>query len=144
MNRLVIIFIFLFTLPAFAQKKITWKTLNDVKFTDKYSKKVDAYYYYPTFGSQVKALDGQEVYLKGFILALDPTENYYVLSRNPYASCFFCGSGGPDSIVELKLKSGDSKFSMDQVVTIKGRLKLNADDIYQCNYIFEAAEIYSK
>jgi hypothetical protein len=30
---------------------------------------------------------------------------------------------------------------MDQVITYKGTLKLNVDDIYQLNYILEDAEI---
>ena len=27
----------------------------------------------------------------------------FVLSQNPYADCFFCGYGGPESAIELKL-----------------------------------------
>ncbi|MEM7109295.1 MAG: DUF3299 domain-containing protein, partial [Bacteroidota bacterium] len=65
-------------------------------------------------------------------------------SRYPYASCFFCGSGGPESIVELQLKPDHPKFKMDQRVTITGTLVLNYDDIYQCNYIMTDAEIYKK
>ncbi len=144
MNKLFIVLAFIIPKIGISQIKITWKTLNDVKFTDKYSKEVDALYYYPTFGSKLKTLDGKEVYLKGYILDVDPTKSYYILSRHPYASCFFCGSGGPDSIVELKLKEHNLKFSMDQLVTIKGKLKLNADDIWQCNYIFEQAEVYTE
>jgi hypothetical protein len=30
---------------------------------------------------------------------------------------------------------------MDQVITFKGKLRLNIDDIYQLNYILEDAEI---
>ncbi|ELR69409.1 hypothetical protein C900_05099 [Fulvivirga imtechensis AK7] len=127
---------------ASAQTEITWKTLGDVKFTDKYSEEVEAYYYYPHFGPTVKDLDGQEVYIKGYMLPINPKENIYILSKYPYASCFFCGNGGPESIVELKLRPDHPKFRMDQIVTIKGRLKLNRDDIYQCNYILEDATVY--
>jgi hypothetical protein len=144
MYKLVLVFALLFSKLGISQTKITWEILSDVKFTDKYSKEVDALYYYPNFGTKVKALSGAEVFLKGYVLDVDPTKSYYILSRHPYASCFFCGSGGPDSIVELKFKKRNLKFSMDQIVTIKGRLKLNADDIWQCNYILEEAEIYSK
>ena len=31
---------------------------------------------------------------------------------------------------------------MDEVATIKGTLKLNADDIYKCNYILQDAVVY--
>jgi hypothetical protein len=132
------------TSTAFAQTKITWHTLEDVSFTNKYSEEVKAYFYYPTFGESLKKLNGKEVILRGYMLPLVPDEGFYILSANPYAACFFCGQSGPESIVELKLKPGHPKFRMDQVVTIKGRLKLNRDDIHQCNYILEEAEVYKK
>ncbi|NJN24899.1 MAG: DUF3299 domain-containing protein [Cyclobacteriaceae bacterium] len=130
------------TTPGLSQTKITWETLGDVRFTDKYSKELDAYFFYPHFGSSVKELEGKEVFLKGYMLAIEPKKGIYILSRNPFAACFFCGNGGPESIVELKLKPDHPKFKMDQVVTMRGRLKLNKDDVYQCNYIFAEAEVY--
>lgn len=126
---------------SFSQTEIGWATLADVKFTDKFSREVDAYYYYPHFGASVKSLEGKEISIKGFMLVIDPENSIYVLSKNPFAECFFCGNAGPESIIELKLKDGHPKFKMDQIVTVKGRLKLNADDIYQCNYILEEAEV---
>jgi len=142
MHKLIAILLLLLSTSVGAQTQITWQTLTDVRFTDKYSHQEEAYYYYPHFGSSVKELEGKEVYLKGFMLVIDRKEGIYILSRSPFASCFFCGNGGPESIVELKLKPDHPKFKMDQVVTIKGRLKLNQDDIYQCNYILEEAEVY--
>ncbi|MCI5057108.1 MAG: hypothetical protein MRY83_13425 [Flavobacteriales bacterium] len=130
-----------FTSSAFCQIQITWETLSDVTFEDRYSEREDANFYYPTFGASVKALEGKELCLEGYILAIDPTDNYYILSRHPYASCFFCkAGGGPDSVVELKLKSDNISFKMDELTSIKGRLKLNQDDLYQCNFIFEEAD----
>lgn len=138
-------FLLLFvTKISFGQIEITWKTLEDVEFTDTYLEELDAYYYYPYFGPNVSALEGQEVILRGFVLAIDPVERYYILSKGPYASCFFCGGAGPETIVELELKSDKDYFLMDEVVTMKGILKLNADDIYKCNYILEKAEVYRR
>lgn len=142
MFRVALILALFAVQTASAQKRITWQTLSDVKFEEKWSNEVEANFYYPTFGKSVKALEGKEVFLTGFMLPLDPDKNYFILSRHPYASCFFCGSGGPDSVVELKLKPGDNDFMMDELVTVSGKLKLNADDIYQCNFIFENAEVF--
>ncbi|MEM9025076.1 MAG: DUF3299 domain-containing protein [Bacteroidota bacterium] len=144
MHRLLLALVSLIVIgtPAMAQTKITWKTLEDVRFTEKYSNEVEAYYYYPHFGPSVKALEGKELYLKGYMLALDPEAGFYLLSRYPMASCFFCGSGGPETIVQLNLQPGHRKFKMDQVVTMKGTLKLNKQDIHQCNYIFEDAVLF--
>jgi hypothetical protein len=140
----MIVAFFLICVQGVCQTEITWKTLEDVKFTSKYFEEVEAYYYYPHFGRTVKALEGKDVIIEGFVLAIDPDEGFYVLSRNPFAACFFCGASGPESIVELLLKSDDAYFEMDEVVTIKGRLRLNTDDLDFCNYILEEAEVYAE
>ncbi|UXP30783.1 DUF3299 domain-containing protein [Reichenbachiella agarivorans] len=144
MHKLLITLFFAVSTPTWAQTKITWKTLADVSFTDKYSEAEQAYYYYPHFGTSVKVLEGKEVYIKGYMLVIDPDEGIFILSKSPYAECFFCGNGGPESIVELKLKPGHPKFRMDQLVTMKGKLKLNRDDLDLCNYILVGAEIYQE
>jgi hypothetical protein len=142
MPKLMIILFLLIAPLAKSQTKITWSTLKDVTFTDKYSEEVQANFYYPHFGKSVKALEGQQVILKGYMLVFDAKEGIYILSRYPYASCFFCGTGGPETIVELKLLPKHPKFKMDQIVTIVGILALNQNDIYQCNYILKDAEVY--
>lgn len=136
---------FLFTANlAFAQTEISWEDLEDVEFTDVFEDEIEEFVSYPHFGSSVMAMSGIEVSLRGYILALKPEEGYYILSKGPLSSCFFCGVGGPETVVELKLKSDNQYFMMDEVVTIKGTLKLNADDIYQCIYILDYAEVYRK
>lgn len=142
MNKILIII--LISVPFFqanAQIEITWKTLQDVRWTDKFSEEVNAYFYYPDFGQSVQDLEGKLVSLKGFLLVLDPAEDFYMLSQNPFASCFFCGQAGPESVVELRFKPGQGKLKMDQVITVQGRLRLNKENVYECNYIFEEAEI---
>ena len=144
MHKFLIISFVLFTTVAKSQTQISWEMLDDVTFTDKYSEEAQGYYYYPDFGPTVKDLEGVQVYIKGYMLVIDPSKNIYILSRYPYASCFFCGNGGPESIVELKLREGQPEFKMDQKATILGTLELNYDDIYQCNYILQDAEVYEK
>lgn len=144
MLRLIIIILLFSATQGFSQTKITWETLSDVSFTRKYFEEVDEFLYYPDFGKSVKGLEGKEVYIKGYMLAIEPAEDIYILSRFPFAACFFCGNSGPESIVELQLKPDHPQFAMDQVVTIKGNLKLNQDDINHCNYILKDAEVYEK
>lgn len=136
-----LIIFFCLCFGAFSQTPVSWETLSDVRFTDKYSDEVEAIVLYPHFGKGVLALDGKEVSIKGYLLIVDPESNIYVLSKNPFSACFFCGNAGPESIIELRLKPGHGKFKMDQVVSMKGRFKLNQDDVYQCNYILEEAEV---
>ncbi|PTB96046.1 DUF3299 domain-containing protein [Marivirga lumbricoides] len=145
MVRITLILLFFFSCSiSYSQTKINWLTLKDVSFIDKWSDEVDAYFYFPTFGPSVKDLEGKEVVIRGYVLPIDPENNFYILSQNPFASCFFCGSAGPESIIELGLKNKKDKFDMDQVVTMKGILRLNKEDIYHCNYILDKAEVVKK
>lgn len=123
-------------------EELTWRTLTDVEFKDVYVEELDAYYWKPTFGESVKALKGKEVYITGYIIPVDYDEDFYVLSRYPFANCFFCGGAGPESVVDLRFKSKTRKYETDERLTFKGTFALNADDVYQMNYILEGAVEY--
>ncbi|MEM7161273.1 MAG: DUF3299 domain-containing protein [Bacteroidota bacterium] len=135
-------FLCLLTMAVFgleAQKEITWKDLAKVTFEDKYYPDLDAYYWYPTFSDHVKSLEGKEVAITGFVIPIDYESNYFILSANPYASCFFCGAAGPETVVELELK-GEHNYTTDQRLGFKGILRLNKEDVYKMNYVLENAE----
>ena len=124
--------------------KITWEILKDVKFSDKWSDEFQAYYAVPSFGNNIKKYNGQEVQIRGYIIPIDIVDGYYVLSANPYSQCFFCGNAGPESVMEIQMKKEYRDLRMDQIITYKGKLRLNKDDIYQLNYILEDAEIVAR
>tara|TARA_B000000557_G_scaffold44827_1_gene33505 strand:- start:2073 stop:2504 length:432 start_codon:yes stop_codon:yes gene_type:complete len=140
-NKIIFLILFISKI-SFSQTEINWTNLEDVEFSERYVEEVDEYVLFPSFGFDVQQLDGKEIILSGYILAIDPEIGYYVLSKGPFASCFFCGAAGPETIVELSLKSKDKSFMMDEFATFKGYLKLNSDDIYRCVYIIEFAEVY--
>jgi len=122
--------------------ELTWKTLTDVTFKDIYVKELDAYYWKPTFGSSIKALEGKEVYITGYVIPVDYDAGFYVVSRYPYANCFFCGGGGPESVVDIRFTSKHRAYKTDERLPFKGKFKLNGDDVYQMNYILEGAVEY--
>jgi hypothetical protein len=126
--------------PA-APIKLTWETLRDVTFKKKWYAEEQVYMLYPTFGPSIQKLSGKEVVITGYVLPVDLDANLYVLSAFPYSACFFCGGAGPESVMTLDFKKSTRKFKTDERLTFKGKLKLNADDIYQMNYILEAAEV---
>ena len=141
-NKIILITIsFLFSFPIFSQNIISWELLKNVEFDEIWSEEFQAYYMVTKFSSSVKVLDNKEVQIRGFIIPVDIVQDYYVLSANPYSSCFFCGQAGPESVMEVQLIKKYEGLRMDQVITFKGKLKLNVDDIYQLNYILEDAEI---
>ena len=139
-NYIFILFI-LISFSCFSQTIITWEVLKDVEFEDVWSEEFQAYYMVPKFGKKIGALDGKNIQIRGFVIPVDIVQDYYVLSANPYSSCFFCGQAGPESVMDVQLVKKYEGLRMDQVITFKGKLRLNVDDIYQLNYILEDAEI---
>jgi len=97
---------------------------------------------HPTFGPSVQKLKNQQVAITGYILPVDLDANLYVLSAFPFSACFFCGGAGPETVMTLNFKKKDGrKYKTDERLTFVGTLKLNADDIYQMNYILDGAEV---
>jgi hypothetical protein len=122
--------------------EIDWNVLNDIVLEECFYEEIAEYYWCPEFGNIVKGLEGKTVSLKGYILPLQG--NYFVLSANPMASCFFCnGDAGPQTIVDLKF-DGPRFFQMDQQLTFKGKLRLNAKNIEELFYVFDHAEVYEE
>ena len=96
---------------------------------------------YPTFGPNINKLNGKEILLTGYVLPIDAESNLYALSAFPFSACFFCGGAGPESVVGLKFKKNGRKFKTDERHTMRGIVKLNADNIYELNYNIDGAEI---
>lgn len=134
-------FFIMFMGHFFSQNIITWELLKDVEFDEIWSEEFQAYYMVPKFSKSVNEMDGKEVQIRGFIIPVDIVQDYYVLSANPYSSCFFCGQAGPESVMEIQMIKKYEGLRMDQVITFQGTLRLNIDDIYQLNYILEEAKI---
>ncbi|MGY8941046.1 MAG: hypothetical protein ACKVJH_03335 [Flavobacteriales bacterium] len=127
-----------------AWSELTWRTLEDVEFKDVYVEELDAYYWKPSFGQDVKDLEGQDVYVSGYIIPVDLDEDFYVLSRYPFANCFFCGGAGPESVVDLRFDGKSPRvYQTDERLTFAGKFRLNSDDVYQMNYILDGAVEYT-
>ncbi|MDG1673971.1 MAG: hypothetical protein P8H88_00850 [Flavobacteriales bacterium] len=120
--------------------ELTWQVLSDVEFKDVYLEELDAYYWMPKFGPQVIAAEGKEFYITGYMIPVDVDEDFYVLSRYPFANCFFCGGAGPESVIDLRFPGKSERaYQTDDRLTFRGKLRLNADDVYQMNYILDGA-----
>lgn len=127
--------------PTVNPVKLTWEILRDVTFKKKWYAEESIYMLHPTFGPSVQKLKNQQVTITGYVLPVDLDANLYVLSAFPFSACFFCGGAGPETVMTLNFKKNTRKFKTDERLTFVGTLKLNADDIYQMNYILDGAEI---
>jgi len=135
-NKTLLLFIFVSSTIAFAQKKTTWKDLSKVTFTEKYVPSYDQNFLKPEFSDAVKALDGQLISITGYFLNIDPKGKLYILSKGPMSSCFFCGVGGPETAIEIQFTT-TPPFKTDDILQITGKLRLNSDDVNHFNYILE-------
>lgn len=136
----------LFQIPfsMLAQKEITWEQLQDVEFDSEYNEETLEMLWYAHFGEAVKQLEGEIISITGYVIPFRKDENLYALSAYPFAACFFCGNAGPESVIELKFKTADREFNMDDYLKIQGVLRLNADNPYKLNYVVEKAKVVEK
>jgi hypothetical protein len=117
-----------------------WKTLSRITYTKVYDELMGFKIDKPVFSDDIKALDGKTVTVRGFII---PTEGYkshteFIFSAFPYSMCFFCGGAGPETVMEV-VSSTAVKYTAE-AITLRGKLRLNADDINRLMYFLEDAE----
>lgn len=93
------------------------------------------------FSDRLVGLEGKEVSIVGFLIVLDGAQAVYMLSKNPMASCFFCGNGGPETIAQVSFTQ-KTAFQMDDLVTVTGILKLNRNDSTSCYYHIDKAKAF--
>jgi hypothetical protein len=143
MRGLITIFLFVGgILVAHAQTRISWDILADVQFVNEYDPNFGSTQAIPRFGEDPEQYERQEVELTGYTIPIDGTGTYYVLSKFPYANCYFCGNAGPETIVELDLKEGEKRrFETDERVIVRGVLELNESDVYRLPYILSEAVV---
>jgi hypothetical protein len=125
-------------LPSVGQVALSWDDLYDVTFE---TMPGDTWAC-PQFGAALKALDGHEVYLTGYVLPTTVSEDQYYLSANTFASCFFCGQAGPESVMELSLGHAARNYRTDEWLRFKGTLRLNDWDRDRLYYRLEDATVY--
>jgi len=118
---------------------LVWPKLYDIKF----QKAKDAQgeeYEKPLFSAAAKSIDKKSISLPGYII---PFENgmkssHFMLSSLPVNACFFCGVGGPETVIEVYTK--EPVTYTDKPVEFKGLLKLNDKDPDKMIYVLENAE----
>lgn len=108
------------TLPE-RKDVVSWRLLAQVevvKVKDRFQ---------PQFSSGVAALDAKEVKLQGFMMPLEmgDKQSHFILSAMPQ-TCSFCLPGGPESLVEVKMKK-PLAYGFEPIV-VTGKLAVLKDD----------------
>jgi hypothetical protein len=143
MKKLFLLALLFTATAAVAQSTLrdnTWKTLSKITFKKEYDEVLGLKIDVPVFGKEVKALEGKEVTVKGYII---PTDGYksqtaFVFSAFPYNMCFFCGGAGPETVIEVSTKLPITYTS--EPIYLKGILRLNGADVNRLIYSLEKAE----
>lgn len=138
-NNILIAFFLLSSTFCFSQTEIYWWDLARINYTEKFFPAYGENFLYPEFSKHMKSLEGKKVAITGYFLNIDPSGKLFILSKNPMASCFFCGMGGPETAMELQFKTKPN-FNTDDILYVTGILKLNADDVQHFNYILTDCE----
>jgi hypothetical protein len=140
MKKIIVIVLLTVSFSLHAQQPVMegpklWKTLGDVKYELAKDEYGDVYL--PVFNTETKAAEGQMVEVEGFIIPLEgmfkPTQ--LILSSLPISECFFCGSGGPETVMEISMKE-QIKYTTKRV-KIRGKLKLNKSNPDKLMYLLE-------
>lgn len=134
-------------LAGFSQKTSTykgfpslvWPKLYNIKFEKTQDRLGDVDK--PIFTDAVKALNGKKVTLPGYMVPFENgiKGNHFMLSSLPLNACFFCGVGGPETVVEVFTTK--SVTYTEKPIEIQGTLMLNDRNPDQMIYILENAVI---
>lgn len=117
---------------------LVWPKLYDIQFQKAKDKLGE--YDKPVFSAGAKSLNGKSVTLPGYMVPFESgiKGDHFMLSSMPLNACFFCGVGGPETVVEVFLKS--QLTYTEKPVQIKGVLKLNDSNPDKMIYLLENAE----
>ncbi len=126
------------TFSASPIDSLNWKLLGMIKFIKKADKEYGEVMY-PQVSPLLKQKETKKIAISGFIIPIDNTT--YALSKNVFASCFFCGQAGPETIMGIKFKGETPKLKTDQYVTLVGTFRINENDVEDWIYHIDNAVI---
>jgi hypothetical protein len=119
---------------------LRWEQLKDLTFQTRWNKIYQMHFQYPVFGQTIKKLNGKQLQISGHIIPLNVQAGHYAISKYNFASCFFCGRAGPESVISLKFKQAPKRYKTDKYITISGKMELNDTNVNDFIYIFHDAE----
>ncbi len=126
--------------PLLTFQLLGWDSLTDVGFKFEYVEQFKQEVEIPIFGDRLEAREGKMLTISGYFVPAVMEKNTVMLSKLPYASCFFCGGAGIESVIEVHFLDKPRKFRTDEIVRVRGKLKLNARDFDHLIFILEEAE----
>lgn len=118
---------------------LIWPKLYNISFET--AKDKNGSYEKPLFTNAVKLFAGKTISLPGYMVPFSSgiKGDHFMLSSLPLNACFFCGVGGPETVVEIFLKQPATYT--EKPIQVSGVLKLNDSNPDQMIYVLQQAEI---
>lgn len=124
-----------------AQTSIRWADLEQVGFEEFYDRERSEWSMQASFSESVRDLNGVEIEITGYTIPLDVSGEVYVLSAFAFSSCFFCGGAGPESVMGLNFKESPDRLNIDDVIAVRGTLRLNRNPGLEFHYMLDNVEL---
>jgi len=107
-----------------------WNTLAMVNMESKFDDMLGMIIKTATPTPIVEAMDGKELEIRGYMIALDVTakQSHFMFSRYPQNMCFFCGAAGPESAMQVFMKDSKKIEHTTNKVVLKGILNIQKGD----------------
>jgi len=132
-----IFFLFFIFQNVLAQNQSAWELFERVKFVDVYVELYGMSMPWPEFTSQDLDWQGKEVIIAGYIIPTAEAAGFdgLIVSKFPYAQCFFCGEAGIESIALFQPKGEMPDFDLNKAYVFRGKIKFKDEDFEKLNFI---------
>ena len=141
---IVIVFAILLGKGLQAQDRNDWNLLADASFNEIFVKELYTFKSLLIVDDHIKLLEGKELVITGYYIPVAVEENAIILSKTPFASCFFCGSAGQETVIDIRFTEPLKKrFTADDKISVKGKLRLNSEDWDNLSFRLEEAVLTS-
>ena len=138
----ILLILFLATTSLLDQNKDNiWSTLALLEFEQK-----DDLGYFDSEGNilpLIEAFESKEVVVTGYVIPLSgkTAQKHFMFSVYPYASCFFCGKAGPETIMEVFVKDDNEINFSEKKMSIKGTFHFTSRNSNEVMFTLKNAEI---
>ncbi len=91
----------------------------------------------------IEAFEGKEVEVAGYVIPLSgkKAQSHFMFSAYPYASCFFCGKAGPETIMEVFVKDDKMIEFSEKKISLKGTFHFTSRNPNDVMFTLKNAEI---
>ncbi len=138
----ILLILFLASTSLLAQNEDNiWSTLALLEFEQK-----DDLGYFDSEGNilpLIEAFENKEVVVKGYVIPLSgkKAQKHFMFSAYPYASCFFCGKAGPETIMEVFVKNDNEISFSEKKMSIKGTFYFTSRNSNEVMFTLKNTEI---